>query len=577
MTLRELRVSNMAVVGETSLPLDGGFSVLTGETGSGKSVCIAALRLALGGRADADIVRTGAAGARVAAVFDSISEEVAARLGELGVPVDELLTLVREVPRSGRSVCRINGAMVSQSVLREVGDALVELTAQGASQRLLQRNRQRDLLDCFAGVPAAELRAGVGGAVRDWRDAAAALAAGRRAAGSGAAELARARDVVADVEPLALRADEESELAAERLRLRNAAGIVEAATALAEAAGGEDGAADLLAVALAGAADLGAIAPDLRRLVDQGDVLVDAMRELGLDARRLAGTVTLDEARLAEVEERLDAIARAVRRHGSIEQALADLRAAHDLVAAADGGGDVLAGLDARVDAARSRTAAAAAQLSTARASAARRLEQAVTAELRLLGLPHARFRIVLSRTPDPAGVDLGDGMAVHCGPRGVDEVEFRFSASRDAVPRPLDDGPSGGELSRVALALSAVATEEAAPVLVLDEVDTGLGGETAARVGDALAGIGERRQVLAVTHRAEIAARAAGHLVVRKRDDPAGPVARVSPAAGDVRVAEIARLLSGRSTDAALRRAAELLDEGRRSGSRPPTVARTI
>jgi len=163
---------------------------------------------------------------------------------------------------------------------------------------------------------------------------------------------------------------------------------------------------------------------------------------------------------------------------------------------------------------------------------------------------------------------------------RGVDEVEFRFTASRDVLPVPLDEGPSGGELSRIALALSAVATEASAPALVLDEVDTGLGGETAARVGDVLAAVGEGRQVIAITHRPEIAARAAGHLLVTKIEVPGGPSAGVAPVSGDARLHEVARLMSGRTTAAALRRATELLEEGRSPaarGSRPPTVARTM
>ena len=167
--------------------------------------------------------------------------------------------------------------------------------------------------------------------------------------------------------------------------------------------------------------------------------------------------------------------------------------------------------------------------------------------------------------------MDLGDGIPVRCGLHGADDVDFRFAASRGMVPVPLDEGPSGGELSRIALALSAVVTEDAAPVLVLDEVDAGIGGETAARVGDVLAAIGETRQVLAVTHRAEIAARAGYHLVVSKRDDPAGAIASVAPVDGEPRVHEVSRLMSGRATPAALRRAGELLDEGRGAGAARP------
>lgn len=581
MTFRELRVSNLAVMKEAVLELDGGFSVLTGESGAGKSVCITALRLALGGKVESDVIRPGASAARVAAVFDNISAEIGQRLRELGIPDDDLLTLVREVPRAGRGVCRINGAMVSQSVLREVGEALVEVTAQGASQRLLKRAWQLDVLDATGAQAIASLRGEVADAVRSWRVAGEELAAARRAASSGAAEVARARDVVADLDRLALRPNEDAELGVERVRLRHSVRIVEGARSLAEAVAGEDGgAADALAAAADVVAEVGAVDPVMSDLAARASNLVEELRELGLDAKRHADGITFDEARLAEVEQRLDAIARVVRRHGSVEQALADLDAARRVLEATDGGGDRVAALEAELLAAGRRAGELAARLSGARAAAARRMEQAVTAEIRALGIPHGRFKVVLNRVPDPAGVDTGDGIAVRCGVRGLDDAEFRFSAARDVLPVPLDEGPSGGELSRIALALSVVAVEQGAPILVLDEVDTGVGGETAARIGDVLAGIGAARQVLAVTHRAEIAARADGHLVVRKRDAPSGAVARVERAEGGIRVDELARLLSGRETDAALRRASELLDEGggaRRERTRPPALLRTI
>lgn len=581
MTLRELRVSNLAVMKETVLELDAGFSVLTGESGAGKSVCITALRLALGGKPESDVVRPGATAARVAAVFDNISEPIAQRLNELGIPDDDLLTLVREVPRSGRGVCRINGAMVSQAVLREVGEALVEVTAQGASQRLLKRAGQLEVLDAAGGQPVAAMRADVADAVRSWRRTSEELARARRAASSGAAEVARARDVVADLERLELRPGEDDELGVERLRLRHAARIVEAAQGLAEAVAGDDGgAADVLAAATDTAAEVGAVDAVMQDLTARAANLVEELRELGLDAKRHADGVTFDDERLAEVEQRLDAIARVVRRHGSVEQALDDLDAARRVLEATGGGGDRVAVLENEVAEAARRAGHLAARLSAARATAARRLEQGVTEEIRALGIPHGRFKVVINRSPDPAGVDTGDGISVRCGVLGVDEVEFRFSAARDVLPVPLDEGPSGGELSRVALALSVVAVEQGAPILVLDEVDTGIGGETAARIGDVLAGIGATRQVLAVTHRAEIAARADGHAVVRKRDAPSGAVARVERAEGGLRVEELARLLSGRETDAALRRASELLDEGaagRRERTRAPALLRTI
>ncbi len=577
MALRELRVSNLAVIEEARLSFDEGFSVLTGETGSGKSMCVNALRAALGGRLEPETVRTGAAAARVAAVFDNLSPRLRARRAELGIPDDDLITLSREVPVSGRATCRVDGALVSQAVLRELGDLCVDVTAQGTSHRMLRRTWQRDVLDAFAGQECATARAATANAVKAWRVAADAVATAQRAANTGAAELQRARDLVEDLAPIGIRSGEESELQAERLRLRHAARIAGCSLSLAEASGGDDqSAADRLAAAIGAGADLAAVDPALFTLLEDADALVDRLRELALDARRHAEEITVDEVRLTAIEERLDTLTRVIRRHGSLESALGELDRATALVASIDGESGAIGSLETAAEARRSDAARAAAALSAIRTSAARRLERAVTTELRSLELPHARFRVVLTRSLDVDGVDTGDGTPVRCGHSGIDEVDFRLAPNRDSVPMPIDEGPSGGELGRLALALSAVVTEEDAPVLVLDEVDTGIGGETAARVGDVLARIGRGRQVIAITHRPEIAARAVAHVTITKRDRPGGPHATAAVVTDDERVREIARLMSGRTTEAALIRAAELLEEGA-SGDRCTPGVRTM
>jgi DNA repair protein RecN (Recombination protein N) len=575
--LRELRVSNLAVIEEARLSFDEGFTVLTGETGSGKSMCVNALRAALGGRLESETVRAGAAAARVAAVFDNPGPRLRARRAELGIPDDDLITLSREVPGSGRATCRVDGALVSQAVLRELGDLCVDVTAQGTSQRMLRRSWQREVLDSFAGQECASARAATSDAVQAWRAAADAVAGAQRAASTGAAELQRARDLVEDLGPIDIRPGEDADLQSERLRLRHAARIAGCSLSLAEASGGdEESAADRLAAAIGGGADLAAVDPELSTLLEEADALVDRLRELALDARRHAEETIVDEARLVAIEERLDTLTRVMRRHGSLEAAIGELDRAASLVAGIDGESGAIGSLEAACEARRSEAGRAAAALSAIRASAARRLERAVTIELRSLELPHARFRVVLTRSLDVDGVDTGDGTPVRCGPSGIDEVDFRLAPNRDAVPMPLDEGPSGGELGRLALALSAVVTEDDAPVLVLDEVDTGIGGETAARVGDVLARIGRTRQVIAITHRPEIAARAGAHWTIAKHDRPGGPQATVAVVSGDERVQEIARLMSGRTTLAALTRAAELLDEGA-SGDRGTPGVRTM
>ena len=543
-------------------PLAPGFTALTGETGAGKSVCITALRLALGERVDGDPVRVGSDVARVSAVFDDIPPTVRERLRAIGIPADELTTLTRDISRTGRGSCRINGALVSQAVLREVGEGLAEVTLQGASHRLLQRGRQRDILDIAAAN--GDLRDEVRQAVIEWRAATVALAELRRRQAAGAAELDAAARLVTDLGHLGLVVGEDEQLATERLRLRNAAALASAFDDLRCAACGDEehpGAADQLALAVNASAALEGVDADLDALSAEANRLLEALRELGAAARRHGDSVHLDEGRLALVEERLDVLAHIRRRHGSIEQALDALAAARELLGAGEDGGGRLAAAEAAVAAALTRAGELALRLSERRRLAARRLESDVEAALQLLELPHARLRVALERRADVDGVDDG-GAVVHCGPAGIDEVEFRLATNRGAAPAPLDQGPSGGELSRLVLALAACVTEAGSPLLVLDEVDTGIGGETAARVGDLLAATGSHRQVVAVTHRAEIASRATGHLLVRKRDTATGTVAGLDSLEGEDRLAEIARLMSGRVTDAALARAVELRGE---------------
>jgi DNA repair protein RecN (Recombination protein N) len=561
-SLVEIRIHDLAVFADAVVPFHDGFTALTGETGAGKSLCITALRLALGDRLDGDPVRASAGTARVTAVFDQAPAPLRQRLADIGVPADELTTLSREISRVGRGSCRINGALVSLAVLREVGEVLAEVTLQGASHRLLQRTRQRDLLDLAAG--ATELRDEVREVVAAWRAAQTALDDIRRLRAASAAEVESAAQLIEDLGSLALSAGEDDRLAVERLRLRNAAALTAASTGLRRAAAGDEeapGAADLLAIAADAAAALEGVDPALDALAADATDLLDRLRDLGAEARRHAESIGLEEARLAEVEERLDVLARVRRRHGSIDQSIEALAAAVELIAAGQDDGARIAAAEAAVATARARAGELAEVLSERRRHAARRVGADVDRALHLLELPHARLRVVLERRPDPAGVEVG-GATVHCGPAGIDEVELRLATNRGAAPVALDEGPSGGELSRLVLALAACVTETGSPLLVLDEVDTGIGGETAARVGDLLAATGEQRQVVAVTHRAEIASRATGHLVVHKGETAAGTVARVDAVEGDDRLAEIARLMSGRITDAALARAVELRGE---------------
>ncbi|MFN2569978.1 MAG: DNA repair protein RecN [Candidatus Dormibacteria bacterium] len=571
MGLVELRINDLAVIREARMEPGPGFTVVTGETGAGKSVCISALRLALGGRVDGDLIRPGAGAARVAAVFDNVPAPLQVRLEELGIPSDDdLLTLSRDLPAGGRSTARVNGALVSQAALAEVGDGLAEVTSQGASQRLLQRAWQRRLLDAHGGPELTEARDEMARRLAGWREAEAALSMAMQAAESGADGVLRARECIERLQPLGLTEGEDTRLLMEAERLRHAAGISTAAESIRVAGGGGDdltGAADLLAAAVDQARPLAGVDPALRALVETTSGLIHALRDLAADARACAEAVALDDTRLAAVEERLDTLARVRRRYGSLEAALSALAEAEEMLAGSESSGTDFGRLRERLEACRRDAVAAAEALGALRASAAERLQVAVERRLHLLELPHARFEIGLRSVPDPHGLDLGSG-PVRCTAQGAEEVEFRLAANPEGDPRALDAGPSGGELSRLALALGSVVSTDQGSLLVLDEVDSGISGETAARVGDVLADMGHRRQVLAVTHRSEIAARAGAHLLAVKEEREAGTETRIHPLRDEARRREIARLMSGRNTRATLARAAELLLEGTRAST---------
>ncbi|HET9052330.1 MAG TPA: hypothetical protein VFO60_11565 [Candidatus Dormibacteraeota bacterium] len=565
MPLVELRMTDVAVLRSARLSPGRRLTILSGETGSGKSLCVAALRLAVGARLDGvPPIRAGAGAARVAAVFADVPDSVRTRLEVLGIADDDLLTLSRELAVAGRGACRINGALVSLATLREVGEELVEITAQGASHRLLRASSQRAAVDAAGGRDIAALRTAMSAAASAVRDAERAHEAARRTVDADADALLRARETVADLAPTGLRAGEDAELAAERRRLVDAERLAVAADAVRRAsAGDEGGAADMLAVALAAGRGLTGIDAGLDDLLADARLEVDRLRDLGGRAREVVASFEVDPGRLEAVEERLHVLDRVVRQFGSIEEALRQLDRARRAVDEADAGDGDLRRLATAVESARTEAARIAAQLAAARADAAARLERDVTAQLRRLRLPHARLRVVLGRQPDDEdGLDV-DGERVAWSADGIDTLEMRLSVSRDGVPLPLD-AVSGGELSRVALALRSVVTlGDECPTLVFDEVDTGLGGETAARVGEVLADVGARRQVVVVTHRPEIAARADVHLVVQRCDGAAGPESAVEEVSGDARAVEVARLMSGRPTAAAVARAVELLAEG--------------
>ncbi|HEY2916396.1 MAG TPA: DNA repair protein RecN [Candidatus Limnocylindrales bacterium] len=551
--LLELAVMDLALIERLRLAFEPGLNVLTGETGAGKSLVIDALGLALGARADLSLVRHGAELARVEATFDRQPDPLRA---------------VRELAASGRSAARVGDEPVTAARLAETVGPLVEVHGQHDQSRLLDEAWQRDVLDAFGGH--AELRAAVADAVATWAE--------NRALLDGLAvdprEVARRIDVLGhEVEEIAgarLRPGEAEELRSRLDAARHGEAIARGAaairTSLASAGDGLDepmgrsaggtSAREGLAVALREARSLGRLDPRFEALAERLAGLEAELEDAAAEARTLADQTELDSGAVAGIEERLSTIYALERRYGEDEAAVL----AHAERAAAEL--DRLAGIDAeraRREADDGRlllqVADVAAELSRRRALAAAELAGAVDGTLQPLGFRAGAFDVGVGRRiagPHEAAVEL-DGDAVAFDASGADEVVFRFAPNAGEPARPLAKIASGGELSRVALAIKQVlAAADATPTLVFDEVDSGIGGRTADPVGRSLWRLGRSHQVLVVTHLAQIAAHADAHFRIAKRERDGRTITEVERLDAEGRVTELAAMLGADDLPAA-------------------------
>jgi DNA repair protein RecN (Recombination protein N) len=543
--LTTVRVSNVGVVRHAHLELDAGLNVLTGESGAGKSLIVGALGAGLGGRVTAEQVGPFAERAAVQLAFEIARDHpVWTGLSGFGVEPDEVLVLLREWRRDGRSQLRIQGQPVPVGPARALLADLADVVGQHASLALERGREARAWLDALLDDPepirvVAERWAGL---------AAAATARDEWARAAGAAEEAEAaRAELEELRRLRLDPDEEAELAAQHMRLVHGRQLLEAYQAvLGELDGTElPGIVERLAEVrrrLGEAARADAGAREAETLAAEAEAIVAELRHRTF---RLAEAVDLDPGRLAAVEERLDVLARAKRRWRTDVPGL--LARLHELEAAVKRYDEAAFELDRAeraYEAARRAYDEAAARLRRARVARAETAGQAVEALLRQLDMPSAAFEVRVE--PDEPG------------PEGADRVSFWFSANRGQEVRPLARVASGGELARVALATWAVHSDER--LLVVDEIDAGLGGQAARTVAELLTALGARRQILAVSHQPVVAAAASRHFRVTKVDHPEGTAAFAEQVDGGARVEEIARMLSGSDRRTALAHARALL-----------------
>jgi DNA repair protein RecN (Recombination protein N) len=530
--LRELKVRDLALVAESRVHFGPGLNLLTGETGSGKSLIVDALGLTLGARGGADQVRHGAQRATIEGVFESGGAA---------------LVLERELGK--RSSARIDGRTASPAQLRDLGRSLVAVHGQHEHHALLDTDTQTDLLDGYAG--AGELRAAVAATHTAWSAAVSALTDLETMRSRGLREQEYLRWQLEELRNAGLKPGEDSELSAERAAVRHAARLAELGNEALNAIH-EDGLARA-AAALRSAADLDSrLAPQAVRLA----TIEEEVADVGAELRRYAEALDADPGRLEAIEARLAVLDTVKRKHGgSLEAAIAEQdRLERQLGATEDIDGAVAAATKER-DRSRAGLEAAAVRLTKARTEGARRMQKAVAAELQGLRLDGARFEIPLRARTE-------------IGPDGAEAAEMMFSANPGEPLAPLARVASGGELARLMLAIKTVGADaDRLPTLVFDEVDAGIGGEAAIQVGLRLKALGAKHQVLVVTHLAQIASFADHHLVVEKAPgaDGRNVVSVRELGSDDERAAELARMMSGGVTPKALARARELLDEARR------------
>jgi len=551
--LRTLRVRDLALIEELELVLEPGLNVITGETGAGKSILLQALDVALGGRPDADLVRTGAEEAAVEALFANVPAEVRERLASAGIstedPQDELL-IRRVIARGGRTRAYVNGALGSLALLRELAPHLLRVYGQDEHQALRRVESHRELLDAVGalGRTLEEMRARHGRLVAA-REAIAAAHADAEAARERAEML---RTQAEELVRAALVPGEEEALGAERSRLVHAERLAVLATGAEEGLySGEGAVIEVLGralVALREAAGLDASLEPVRALLESS---LAELEEAGQSLGRYARELTPDASRLEAVEERLAQLARLKRKFaGTVEDLI---RRRDELMAEVDsvaGGGEAMVELEAAAEAARRAAAEWAGRLSVERRREARDLSRALVAELEALALTGARFEARFAES---------EGRAL--GPEGWDEIEFFLSTNPGEEPRSLARVASGGELSRIMLALKTLAAaDERGATLIFDEVDAGIGGAVAEVVGRKLRQLGRSRQVLCITHLPLIAAFAEHHVVVTKKVEKERTVSTARPLAPTERVAELARMLGGERLTHEVREHAEQL-----------------
>ncbi len=542
MALRHISLRDFVIVRELDLDLSKGFSVLTGETGAGKSILIDALQMALGERADSGAVREGATRCEVSAEFDC-PPQAHAVLEEAGFEVSDTLLLRRSVDTQGKSRAWVNGSQATATQLRALGEMLLDIHGQHAWQSLTRPTAVRGLLDAYAGLQTEGLKS----AWHAWRQAQQAVQTARNAQDSLSREQERLAWQISELDKLAPALDEWDDLNAQHTRLSHAQALIDAGQTAIGSLDGEEssrlgsatGALGLLSQAISQLLDQAHVEPEFQSIAEVLQSSLAQAEDAAHSLQAYLRKTDLDPDRLNELDQRMSQWLSLARRYKRPPEELAALLATwkqelNALEAASD-----LEGLEAQEKAASLAYQTEAKKLSQLRKKAAPKLAQAVTIAMQNLGMQGGRFEVAL--------ISL-DQAAQH----GLEDIQFLVAGHAGSKPRPVGKVASGGELSRIALAIAVTTSELGeAGTLIFDEVDSGVGGAVAETVGRLMKQLGVHRQVLAVTHLPQVASCADHHLLVSKVSSKQGVSSSVTPIAGEQRVTEIARMLGGEKLSA--------------------------
>ena len=542
MALRHISLRDFVIVRELDLNLSQGFSVLTGETGAGKSILIDALQMALGERADSGAVREGATRCEVSAEFDCPAQAHAV-LEDAGFEVSDTLLLRRSVDTQGKSRAWVNGSQATATQLRALGEMLLDIHGQHAWQSLTRPNAVRGLLDAYAGLNTGGLKS----AWHAWRQAQQAVQTARNAQDSLSREQERLAWQIGELDKLAPALDEWEDLNAQHTRLSHAQALIDAGqTAIGSLDGDESsrlgsatGALGLLSQAIAQLQDQAHVEPEFQSIAEVLQSSLAQAEDAAHSLQTYLRKTDLDPDRLKELDQRMSQWLSLARRYKRPPEELAALLASwkqelNALEAASD-----LEGLEAQEKSAAAAYQTEAKKLSQQRKKAAPKLAQAVTSAMQNLGMQGGRFEVALISLEQAAQ-------------HGLEDIQFLVAGHAGSTPRPVGKVASGGELSRIALAIAVTTSELGeAGTLIFDEVDSGVGGAVAETVGRLMKQLGMHRQVLAVTHLPQVASCADHHLLVSKASSKEGVSSSVTPIAGEQRVTEIARMLGGEKLSA--------------------------